>query len=123
MDTQLKELAKLEKLTMSSGSVKGKSPSIEDSLDTLLGSLQRSRERIQSDSISQDIFKDLVAKVESTKKDIDERQKEIYNLLAKLGKAMDKVRNLARLLSSFAEAFSLEILYSTTILSALVHLT
>ena len=123
MDTQLKELAKLEKLTMSSGSVKGKSPSIEDSLDTLLGSLQRSRERIQSDCISQDIFKDLVAKVESTKKDIDERQKEIYNLLAKLGKAMDKVRNLARLLSSFAEAFSLEILYSTTILSALVHLT
>ena len=123
MDTQLKELAKLEKLTMSSGSVKGKSPSIEDSLDTLLGSLQRSRERIQSDSISQDIFKDLVAKVESTKKDIDERQKEIYNLLAKLGKAMDKVRDIARLLSSFAEAFSLEILYSTTILSALVHLT
>lgn len=94
MDTQLKELNKLEKLASNSSSAKGKSPCIQDSLDSLLRSLQEARECIQGGVSSRDTLMSLTNKVDSTRKDIDDRQKEIYNSLARLGKAMEKVRVL-----------------------------
>lgn len=92
MDPSLKELAKLERLA-NSGSSKGKSPAVESSLDALLQSLRETKERTQSGNASTDTFSMLQKKVESTKKDVDERQKEVYNSLARFGKALDKVRS------------------------------
>lgn len=92
MEASLKELVKLEKLASSSGSAKGKSPSVDDSLDSLLRTLSETKENIQSGAASQDTFNLLSKKVESTKKDIDERQKEVYSSLARFGKALDKAR-------------------------------
>lgn len=86
MEGPLKELAKLEKLT-----AKGKGPSIQDSLDALLLSLQQTKDAIQSGDTSSDHLALLAKTVEGTKKDIDERQKEIYSSMAKFGKAWDKV--------------------------------
>ena len=92
MDGPLKELAKLEKLTSSAPSAKGKAPSIHDSLDALLSSLHEVKSRLDSGPASDEDF-DAVAKlVENSKKEIDERQKEIYNSLARFGKVLDKVR-------------------------------
>lgn len=90
MDAALKELAKLEKLASSSGSSKGKTPSIDDSLDSLLQVLRETKDSIQSGTATPDTFGSLSKKVESTKKDIDERQKEVYSSLARFGKALDK---------------------------------
>jgi len=87
MDAALKELAKLEKLT---SSAKGKSPSVPDSLDSLLQSLRDERERIQAGTATPETIEALSSKVESTKKDLDDRQKEIYNSLSRYGKALDK---------------------------------
>ncbi|KAH6918632.1 ubiquitin-protein ligase E3 [Coprinopsis sp. MPI-PUGE-AT-0042] len=85
MEGPLKELAKLEKLT-----AKGKGPSTQDSLDALLLSLQQTKDAILSGDTSSDHFTALAKTVEGTKKDIDERQKEIYSSMAKFGKAWDK---------------------------------
>lgn len=92
MDASLKELTKLQKLVSGAGSSKGKSPSIDDSLDALLRSLNETKDKIQSGAASPGTYVMLSKKVESTKKDIDERQKEVYNSLARFGKALDKVR-------------------------------
>ena len=89
MDTTLKELAKLEKLTADG---KAKSPSIDQTLDALLSTLRAEQERIQSGNASPETFEGLATKVESLKKDLDDRQKEIYNSLSRYGKALDKVR-------------------------------
>lgn len=89
MDATLKELAKLEKLTADG---KAKSPSIDQTLDTLLSTLRAEQERIQSGNASPETFEGLATKVESLKKDLDDRQKEIYNSLSRYGKALDKVR-------------------------------
>lgn len=91
MDASLKELAKLEKLASSSGSSKGKAPSIDDSLDALLRSLRETKETIQAGTASLDTYSSLAGKVEGTKKDVDERQKEVYNSLQRFGKSLDKV--------------------------------
>lgn len=90
MDTSLKELAKLEKLAANSGSSKGKSPCIADSLDSLLQSLREAKESIQTGTTNEETFNALSRKVDAIKKDIDERQKEVYNSLARYGKALDK---------------------------------
>jgi len=90
MDASLKELTKLEKLVSNSSSSKGKSPCIADSLDSLLQSLSQAKESIQAGTASEDTLSDLSSKVDSTRKDVDERQKEIYNSLAKFGKTLDK---------------------------------
>jgi len=89
MDATLKELAKLEKLTADG---KAKSPSIDQTLDALLSTLRAEQERIQSGNASPETFEGLATKVESLKKDLDDRQKEIYNSLSRYGKALDKVR-------------------------------
>ncbi|KAI0695931.1 CTLH/CRA C-terminal to lish motif domain-containing protein [Cytidiella melzeri] len=88
MEASLKELTKLEKLA--SSSAKGKSPCIADSLDSLMRSLRETKERIQTGNIDESSFSALSQKVDSTKKDIDDRQKEVYNSLAKFGKTLDK---------------------------------
>ena len=93
MEPSLKELSKLEKLA---GSSKSKAPSIDDSLDSLLRTLRETKESIQSSTAAPDTFSSLSKKVESTKKDIDDRQKEVYSSLARFGKALDKARYFPR---------------------------
>jgi hypothetical protein len=88
MDAALKELAKLEKLT-SDG--KAKSPPIDQTLDALLSTLRAEREKVQSGNLLPETFEGLATKVESLKKDLDDRQKEIYNSISRYGKALDKV--------------------------------
>ena len=91
MDAALKELAKLEKLTADG---KAKSPPIDQTLDVLLATLRAERERVQSGNASPETFEGLATKLESLKKDLDDRQKEIYNSISRYGKALDKVRPL-----------------------------
>ncbi|KAH7930830.1 hypothetical protein BV22DRAFT_1027990 [Leucogyrophana mollusca] len=88
MEGPLKELAKLEKLTEKSN--KGKAPSIENSLDALLQSLREVKERIEMGTASEDTFALLAQTVDARKKEVDEKQKEVYNAIARLGKALDK---------------------------------
>lgn len=91
MDGPLKELSRLEKLAAGGSAGKGKTPSLEQSLDALLDSLRAARERFQAGTGSQATLIGLAKTVEDKKKEIDERQKEVYNATAKLGKALDKV--------------------------------
>jgi len=87
MDVALKELAKLEKLVTDG---KAKSPPVDQTLDALLAALRAERERVQSGSASSETFEGLATKVEGLKKDLDDRQKEIYNSISRYGKALDK---------------------------------
>ncbi len=107
MDVALKDLSKLESLTAfsagsssvpriptASSSGKGKNTlSIEDSLDGLLASLRDVKERLEAGTASEDDVANVCKIVEERKKEIDERHKEIYSTLGKVGKALDKVRN------------------------------
>lgn len=99
MEGPLKELAKLEKLTDQS-SAKGKSSSIPDSLDSLLQSLRDVKERLDAGTETEDTFGQLALTVETRKKEIDDRQKEIYSSLSRFGKALDKVRCVYIVVSS-----------------------
>lgn len=90
MECPLKELAKLEKLT-DNFSVKRKSSSISDSLDSLLQSLLDVKDRLEAGTETDDTFGQLALTVEARKKEVDERLKEIYSSLSRLGKAFDKV--------------------------------
>ncbi|PBK78094.1 hypothetical protein ARMSODRAFT_991560 [Armillaria solidipes] len=89
MEAALKELTKLEKLTGDS-SAKAKSASISDSLDSLLDSLHDARQLCVEDVLPQDACMNLSRTVEARKKDTDERQKEIYSSMSRLGKALEK---------------------------------
>lgn len=91
MDPLLKELTKLEKLTAANA----KGPSIAQSLDSLLESLHRAKEDFLSGNCSEDYIKQLAQTVEMKKKEVDERQKEVYAVLSRFGKALDKVWPLA----------------------------
>ena len=93
MDGALKELAKLGKLTADG---KAKSPPIDQTLDALLTTLRGEREKVQSGCASSGTFEGLATEIESLKKDLDERQKEIYNSISRYGKALDKARPLSR---------------------------
>ncbi|KAG9318435.1 hypothetical protein JVU11DRAFT_526 [Chiua virens] len=88
MDGPTKELEKLRAST--EGSSKGKIPSVESSLDSLLHSLREVKSRIEAGTVTQDTFALLSQTVDARKKEIDEKQKEIYNAIARLGKALDK---------------------------------
>lgn len=94
MDGALKELAKLGKLTADG---KAKSPPIDQTLDALLTTLRGEREKVQSGCASSGTFEGLATEIESLKKDLDERQKEIYNSISRYGKALDKARPLLAL--------------------------
>lgn len=94
MDAPLKELAKLERLAAGSSVAKGKAQSIDQSLDELLDCLRVAKERFLAGRGSQATLEALVKKIEQKKKEIDDKQKEVYNALAKFGKALDKVRYL-----------------------------
>lgn len=88
MDAPLKELAKLEKLA----AAKGKSPSILSALDDISLSLQHARAQVQAGSvISPEQFVTLTQTMEAKKKEIDERQKEVYSATSRFGKTLDKV--------------------------------
>jgi hypothetical protein len=87
MDAALKELTKLEKATDSNG----EGPSVNQSLDSLLQTLHDAKASFLAGRSSEESLKQLAFVVEAKKKEIDERQKEIYNILSRLGKALDKV--------------------------------
>jgi hypothetical protein len=88
MEGPLKELGKLEKLTAG----KGKEGSIQGSLDSLLSALNDAKDQVESSGVSVDLMRQLERTVESKRKEVDDRQKEIYSSTARLGKALDKVR-------------------------------
>ncbi|OBZ75309.1 Protein RMD5 A [Grifola frondosa] len=90
MDGPLKELAKLEKLTSDSPSGKRNAPCITDSLDSLLQSLREVKDRLRAGTATEETLSILSKTVEARKKEIDDRQKDVYNSLARYGKALDK---------------------------------
>lgn len=91
MDGPLKEFARLENLASGAPLIKGKAPSIEQSLDALLDSLRKAKARFQAGTGSQATLVALAKAAEDRRKEVDERQKDAYNALAKVGKALDKV--------------------------------
>jgi E3 ubiquitin-protein transferase RMND5 len=91
MEAPLKELAKLEKLTGSSAS-KGKSEPIVGTLDTFLRDLRNAKAKCAAGELNQSDRDELAQLVGIRKKEIDERQKEIYASMTRIGKALDKVR-------------------------------
>lgn len=95
-DPILKELDKLEFLfhtasTPPRSSIKAKSPSIPSSLDALLASLHDAKRQLASGASPGEVGGRLSKVIDEKKKDIDERQKEIYNSLGRIGKTLDKV--------------------------------
>ncbi|PPR03535.1 hypothetical protein CVT24_007021 [Panaeolus cyanescens] len=100
MDASLKELTKLEKVTAPDS----KGSSITVTLDSLLQTLRETKERfIRGDCTEQQLV-DLVRTIETKKKEIEERQKEVYTILARLGKALDK--KFPTSLPSYSDLFS-----------------
>ncbi|KAI0030740.1 CTLH/CRA C-terminal to lish motif domain-containing protein [Vararia minispora EC-137] len=91
MDSALKELDKLDKLTSFSPAAAVKSKPIEASLDALLDTLRDYKTRLQAGTLSDAELKALPKLVEGRKKDIDARQQEIYGTLSRYGKALDKL--------------------------------
>ncbi|KAG6337209.1 hypothetical protein ID866_1881 [Astraeus odoratus] len=82
------ELARLRAIT--EGTPKGKAPPIDSSLDSLLQTLFQVKDRLEAGTISEDTFALLAQTVEAKRKDIEEKQKEIYSAIMRLGKALDK---------------------------------
>jgi E3 ubiquitin-protein transferase RMND5 len=92
METALKELEKLQKLVSDEPSTgKTKTPAIQESLNSLLQTLHVQKKRLEAGLATEAELTLLARTVEARKKEIDERQKEIYNSLARYGKALDKV--------------------------------
>ncbi|KAH9934803.1 CTLH/CRA C-terminal to lish motif domain-containing protein [Fomitopsis serialis] len=104
MDGPLKELGRLQKLVSDSSSSKGKSPSVNDSLDSLLQSLREVKDRLQVGTATDETLTILSKTVETRKREVDERQKEVYNALNKIGKALDK--RFQATLPTYAPLFS-----------------
>ncbi|KAI6028355.1 CTLH/CRA C-terminal to lish motif domain-containing protein [Pisolithus orientalis] len=88
MDVPVKELAKLRAVT--EGTSKGKNPSIEGSLDSLLQTLYQVKDKMETEPVTEDTLALIAQTVEAKKKEIDEKQKEIYNAIVRLGKTLDK---------------------------------
>ena len=92
MEAPLKELDRLNKLVSDEPSMgKSKTPAIQDSLNSLLQTLHVQKKRLEAGLASEAELTMLARTVEARKKEIDERQKEIYNSLARYGKTLDKV--------------------------------
>jgi len=100
----LKELVRVEKLLSfasdapaaslkaNSSGKKAATPSIASSLDSLLDSLHEFKHGIEAGATSAEAVEAIGRVVEGRKKDMDEKQREVYNALSKLGKALDKVQ-------------------------------
>jgi hypothetical protein len=96
MEAPLKELDRLNKLVSDEPSMgKSKTPAIQDSLNSLLQTLHVQKKTARSWPCHRGRADNVLARtVEVRKKEIDERQKEIYNSLARYGKTLDKVDDL-----------------------------
>jgi len=90
MDAALKELAKLEKLA----NAKAPSISISSTLDNMLQTLYQAKEAMKTGDLSSEQFISLAQRIETAKKEIDDRQKEVYSATSRFGKALDKVCRL-----------------------------
>ncbi|KAG5640975.1 hypothetical protein DXG03_006468 [Asterophora parasitica] len=91
MEAPLKELERLNKLVSNEPPMgKSKTPAIQDSLDSLLQTLHVQKKRLAAGLATEAELTMLARNVEATK-EIDERQKGIYNSLARYGKTLDKV--------------------------------
>jgi len=91
MEAPLKELDRLNKLVSDEPSMgKSKTPAIQDSLNSLLQTLHVQKKRLEAGLATEAELTTLARTVEARKKEIDERQKEIYNSLARYGKTLDK---------------------------------
>lgn len=89
MEGPLKELSKLESLTTG----KAKGPSTQASLDALLNTLRETKDAIAaSGTVDPARIQAMAQVVEGKKKDVEDRQKEVYGSMARFGKAWDKVR-------------------------------
>ena len=89
MDAALKELDKLDKLA--SLTSQSKTPSVNDTLDNLLSTLHDLKSQIESGVASPYDVEGINRVVEERKKDLDDRQKEVYASITRLGKGLDKV--------------------------------
>ena len=90
MDASLKELTRLETLTASDG----KSPSLIDSLDSLLDSLRKAKDEFLSGNCTEEQLSQLTQTIESKKKEVEDRQKEVYSVMSRFGRTLDKVSGL-----------------------------
>lgn len=97
MDASLKELTKLETLTASNG----KSPSVIDSLDSLLGSLREAKEELLVGNCTEEQLNQLTQTIESKKREVEDRQKEVYSVLSRFGRTLDKVSGILMLSLTF----------------------
>jgi E3 ubiquitin-protein transferase RMND5 len=86
MDAPLKEVAKIEKL-----STKEICYPAHDSLEVILSALHEARSQVLAGNANEQTFAQLASLVDAKKKEIDERQKELYSSLSRMGKALDKV--------------------------------
>ncbi|RXW24164.1 hypothetical protein EST38_g1732 [Candolleomyces aberdarensis] len=101
MDGPLKELGKLE--TLSSGRSKG--TTIQGSLDSLLKSLREAKDEIAAKGVvDPSRLRDLSQVAEGKKKEIEDKQKEVYSSMSRFGKAWDKKFPTA--LPSYSDLFS-----------------
>ncbi|KAB5592614.1 Ubiquitin-protein ligase [Ceratobasidium theobromae] len=104
MDLQ-NELSHLQSVTDITGKIarnsaakksksKAPAPPIELSLDALLLQMYDLRQKLDVDgepgNVTDDDFKSLAKAIEERRKDIDERQKEVYASLTRMGKLLDK---------------------------------
>lgn len=111
MDLQ-NELSHLQSVTDITGKIarnsaakksksKAPAPPIELSLDALLLQMYDLRQKLDVDgepgNVTDDDFKSLAKAIEERRKDIDERQKEVYASLTRMGKLLDKVMGVTRI--------------------------
>lgn len=85
MDAPLKEVAKIDKL-----SSKETFYPAHDSLEVILSALHDARSQVLAGNANQQTFTQLASLVDAKKKEIDERQKEMYSSLSRMGKSLDK---------------------------------
>lgn len=95
-DAVYKELDKLDSLYGSHPArlkpTKSKTKTIPASLDGLLAALHDAKRQLTVGAMSvADASQAVNKSVEGSKKEIEDRQKEVYNSLNRLGKALDKV--------------------------------
>ena len=95
MGGPLKKIEKLQKLVSDEPSIlrqweKSKTP-IQDLLNSLLQTLHAQKKRLEAGLAIEAELTMLARTAEERKKEIDERQNEVFNSLARYGKVLDKV--------------------------------